>query len=45
MIVLEVVLHEEKSKDLADITPREDGSGSCLGEIMPEDNISFQKAG
>jgi len=41
--VLEVVLHYEKSKDVADIAPHEDGSGSRLGEIY--ERLSFQKAG
>jgi len=34
--VLEVVLHDEKSINVADITPGEDGSGSWLGETTPE---------
>ena len=35
MTGLEVVLHDEKSINVADIT-REDGSGSWLGETTPE---------
>jgi len=40
--VLEIVLHDEKSINVAEITPGEDGSGSWLGQRR---NISFQKAG